>query len=115
MIRRTLAALFLCVFAMTAAASPVTGKWKASVTLPNGDMVNADIEFKDVDGKLSGTIFVPETGQLPMEELKLAGDELSFRVTADANVYAVKVTVSGDTMKGTFKVGEGSGSITATR
>jgi hypothetical protein len=98
-----------------AAAGPVTGKWKLSAMAPDGEH-NAQIEFKEEEGKLAGAILLDGGTAIPLREVKLEGQELAFTVTAQGGVYTMKLTVSGDSMKGTFAGTEGAtGTVTASR
>ena len=113
---RILLVFSLFAFALAAVAAPtVAGKWTAIVTMPNGDEVKASVDIQDDGGKLSGSIFVAETGKLPMQDMKLEGGELTFKVTNDTTTYFVKMTLKGDSLDGTFKVGNSTGTVKATR
>jgi hypothetical protein len=98
-----------------AATSPVTGKWKLIAIAPDGEH-SARIEFKEEEGKLAGAILLDDGASIPLREVKLEGRELSFQGMAQGGVFTMKLTVSGDSMKGTFSSAEGAtGTVTATR
>ena len=98
-----------------AGGAAVAGKWKMTAQMPSGGEMKLDIEIKDESGKLSGTISPADGPVLPLQDVKLEGSELSFKVTADPGTYALKLTVSGNSMSGTFQGPDGSGKLSATR
>ena len=56
-----------------------------------------------------------EQGSIALQELKVDGDELSYRIPASGGVV-VKLTVAGAAMNGTFTAADGAaGKVTASR
>jgi hypothetical protein len=98
-------------------ASSVIGRWKmvaTSSSRPEGR--NLVLDLKNDGGKLTGSIG-PEGGDsAAITDAALSGSELTFKVsTGDAN-YELKMTSSGDSLKGSFKSSEGgTGTITGKR
>lgn len=97
--------VLLAVFALTLSAADVTGTWKASMEGGGGGDVT--FVFK-VDGtKLTGTASSEMSGEVPITEGKLDGNNISFTVTINANGEEMKIshkgTVSGNEMKLTIQ------------
>ena len=79
---------------MTASAADVAGTWKATSETPNGSFETTFV-FK-VDGeKLTGTTSNQMSGELPISDGKIDGDNLSFRVTANFNGNEFKLNYKG--------------------
>ena len=93
----------------------IAGRWKLNAKRPEGRESNVEIEIKEDAGKLSAAILAGDMS-IPLEDVKLEGNELSFkRVTANGT-YGVKMTVGKNSMKGTYSApGDESGPVTATR
>jgi hypothetical protein len=97
-----------------AAAADVAGKWNVTATTSSGREYKLELELKNEGGKLTGTMASSE-GSIALEDVQLNGDQLSYKLPAGAG-YAVKFTVAGDSMKGTFSGGDGAtGQTTAVR
>ena len=113
---RTLA--FFCIFGLlaSAAASAVVGTWKVNAKGPDGSEHRLNFEIKEDTGKLAGTLVTEEGATVPVRDMKLDGGELSFRIEAEGAVWAVKLTVAGNSMKGKYTAESGeSGPFEATR
>ncbi len=111
-------AFFLSV-ANTAAAAPdsdLVGKWKLQATM-GGDTKDYDIEFKNEEGKLSGVLYTPDSGDaIPLSNLEYKDGALKFTVSAPDGDYPCEATVSGKKMTGHFKTPGGqSGDFEATK
>jgi hypothetical protein len=85
------------------AADVVSGKWKASLDGPNGQM-ELVFTLKAEGAKLTGTVSGP-MGEQPVANGKVEGDALSFDVDAGGGTISHKGKVSGDTMKLTVEGG----------
>ncbi len=118
--------LFLLLLAPLAiAAADVSGKWAGSmdVKLPDGSVNSTPVtaEFKQTGATIAGVAGVAGSDQFAVEKGMLDGSQLTFEVHAPDGLYAVKVTLVGDTqMKGdvTFTSPEGTkviASLTMTR
>lgn len=93
----------------------VTGKWKMTANTPDGNTHNVDLVVKEDSGKLAGEL-VSERGALPIQDVALNGDELTFKLILDVGPIPFKLKVDGDTMKGTITTPDGaSGTVTAKR
>lgn len=67
----------LSVFATSAVAADVSGKWIAQVPGFQGDTIEVTFTFKVEGAKLTGTIGSP-MGEQPISEGKVSGDDISF-------------------------------------
>ena len=93
-------ALCLSVVSLAIAAE-VNGKWKAEFTSPDGQQRVNTFTFKVEGEKLSGTV-AGSQDETPIENGKIAGDEISFTAERPFGSFAYKGKVSGDEIK--FKV-----------
>ncbi|MFH1185782.1 MAG: hypothetical protein V1755_12215, partial [Chloroflexota bacterium] len=67
----------LTLFAGSAAAADVDGKWTAQVPGFQGDTIDITFTFKAEGAKLTGTVGSP-MGEQPISEGKIGGEDLSF-------------------------------------
>lgn len=108
-----IAFLALCSM-MTAAAADVGGKWNVTAQTGGRD-VKVEMELKDAGGKLTGSMSTPQ-GTVELTEIKLSGNELTFKIPTGDATYTIKMNVNGDSMKGTWTAeGGDSGPMTAAR
>jgi hypothetical protein len=81
----------------------VTGTWKSSNTNQNGQVRETTFKLKAEGEKLTGTISGRQN-DTAIEEGKIKGDEISFKVTREFNNNKVVIKyngkVAGDTIKG---------------
>jgi hypothetical protein len=98
------------VTASRSAAKPagVAGHWNCEVTTGSGRPYKLQLDLTEEGGKLSGAI-TRSDGSAPLDEVKLEGNNLSFKVAADGTVYTVKLTVEGQTLKGSYANAAGEG------
>src|SRR5260370_20029485 len=94
-----------------AMAADISGKWTGDMPGRGGDTAPTTFTFK-VDGeKLTGGVAGAQ-GEMPIQEGKIAGNQISFSTTFDAGGNSIKIlykgTLSGDQMKMT-REREGSG------
>jgi len=97
----------LAVFALTALAADVSGKWVAQVPGRGGQTREVTFTFK-VDGdKLTGTMSTP-MGEREISEGKVSGDEISFSMVMSFGGNEVRMLykgkVEGDQIKFTRQV-----------
>jgi hypothetical protein len=92
--RRVLLAVVMTLgMAATAFASDVTGKWVGNVDTPNGP-IELTYEFKGSGETLSGTV-ASAMGSLPLTEVKVAGDVITYKVTIEgAGTISHEATVN---------------------
>lgn len=102
--------LLLSLFAIsvfTATAADISGTWKAALETPNGPL-ETTFKFKVDDGKLSGTAANQFSGELPISDGKVEGDDVSFSVKASFNGNDFKLNykgkIAGDEIKLTVEV-----------
>jgi hypothetical protein len=107
--------LVICALAATALAANVTGKWKMTANAPDGNTHNVELVVKEEAGKLTGSLET-ERGSMPLQEVVLNNDELTFKLVLDMGAIPFKLKVDGDTMKGTLTSPDGAtGTVTAKR
>jgi hypothetical protein len=85
-----------------AIAADISGKWTGDMPGRGGDTAPTTFTFK-VDGeKLTGSMTGAQ-GDMPLQEGKIAGNQISFSTTFDAGGNSIKIlykgTLSGDQMK----------------
>jgi hypothetical protein len=109
----------LCACALAApsfaASASVAGKWKGQGKTNSGRERAFVLELTDENGKIAGTLSVDE-GTVAIEDAKVEGNELTFKLSVDEGTYTIKVTVDGSSMKGSYRgPGGESGDITAAK
>jgi hypothetical protein len=92
---------------MTASAADVSGTWKGSAETPNGT-VERTFVFK-VDGdKLTGETSSNMFGKATIEDGKIDGDNISFKISVSLQGSDAKVNykgkVAGDEIKFTVEI-----------
>jgi hypothetical protein len=101
----------LALLLAVAMAADISGKWAGDMPGRGGDTTPTTFTFK-VDGeKLTGSMTGPQ-GDIPLQEGKVAGNQISFSTTLDFGGNSIKLlykgTMSGDQIKMT-REREGSG------
>jgi hypothetical protein len=92
-----IACFAIAMLTITARAADVTGKWSGQVP-SRGEAAAATFTFK-VDGdKLTGTMTSPQ-GEVPLQEGKVSGDQISFAMTGGNAKILFSGTVAGDEIK----------------
>jgi hypothetical protein len=102
-----LAASFTLLLGVTALAedkpADVNGTWKSSFTNQNSQVRETTFKLKAEGDKLTGTVS-GRNNDTAIEDGKIKGDEISFKVTREINGNKVVIKyngkVSGDTIKG---------------
>ena len=94
-----------------ALAADISGKWSGDMPGRGGDTTPTTFTFKVDGSKLTGSMTGPQ-GDIPLQEGKVAGDQISFSTTLDFGGNSIKIlykgTVSGDQIK-MSREREGSG------
>ena len=94
-----------------AMAADISGKWTGDMPGRGGETASTTFTFKADGEKLTGTMTGPQ-GEVPLQEGKVAGDQVSFSTTQDFGGNSVKIlykgTLSGDQIKMT-REREGAG------
>jgi hypothetical protein len=97
----------LSVSPVLAAVGDATGTWTWTMER-NGQTITTTLKLKQDDTKLTGTISGRNNSETPIEDAKIEGDTISFRVTREFNgnrmVIKYRGTLSGDTIKGKSEV-----------
>jgi hypothetical protein len=108
----------MCLFAVTAFAADVNGKWVYEMTTPNGDKRQGTLNLTAEGEKLTGTVSGMR-GETPISEGKISGDDISFAVVRSRDGQEFKMLykgkVVGNELKLTVQFGERSFDITAKR
>ncbi len=80
-----------------------TGTWKWSFTTQNGQTRETTAKLKVEGDKLTGTVSGRQN-ETPIEDAKLNGEDISFKVTREFNgnkiIQKFAGKISGDTIKG---------------
>ena len=98
MIRRILfSALCVLSCAVGGRAAAIDGRWEGRMKSPEGEDMQLTFSFKADGDKLSGSVETP-SGDLPISDGKIKGDEFSFVVDAGGNSIDHQGKVSGDTI-----------------
>lgn len=101
--------------AAVAQGASVAGYWNCDAKSSSGRQYKLQLDLAEEDGKLSGTVTRAD-GSVPLDDVKLQGNQLSFKIAADGAVYTVKLTLEGQTFKGSYtSPGGESGSVTGAR
>lgn len=99
---RMMVAAMAVLFAMTASAADVSGKWTGQMPTRNGDTREVTFNLKADGDKLTGTMGGPQ-GDIEIKDGKVSGDHISFSTHLEFNgnsfVLLFKGTVSGDQIK----------------
>lgn len=86
---------------VVAVAADISGKWKAEFTTPDGTARVNTFTFKVDGGKLTGTVAGGQD-ETPIQNAKIAGDEISFTAERPFGTFTYSGKVSGNEIK--FKV-----------
>jgi hypothetical protein len=79
-------AVMCCFIALMAFVADVSGKWSGTLPTPDGQTIPVTYNFK-VDGdNVTGTAESPN-GQVTVDNGKIKGDSILFKVTVDGNDY----------------------------
>ena len=94
-----------------AMAADISGKWTGDMPGRGGDTTPTTFTFKTSGDKLTGTMTGPQ-GDIPLQDGKVSGDQISFTTTLDFGGNSIKLlykgALSGDQIKMT-REREGSG------
>ena len=80
-------------FAVTMYAGDITGKWTGKMETPNGSR-DVNMTFKVDGAALTGSVS-GRNGDTPIENGKVAGDDISFTVTRKFNDQEMKTNYTG--------------------
>lgn len=105
--------LLAAVLVVSAFAADIAGKWKATGEGPDGAF-DVEFNFKTNGDKLTGTATGP-MGEVPITDIKVEGDKISFNVDAGDFMIVHKGAVSGNEMKLKVEMGDQTMDMTAKR
>jgi hypothetical protein len=98
-----------------ALGADVAGKWNVTAVTPEGSEMKAQMVLKNQGGNLAGEMISPR-GTFTLQDIKVSGEELTYKIATGDSVYGIKLAVTGDSMKGTWSGADGtSGAVTAKR
>lgn len=104
--------LLVVVLASLGAAADISGKWSGDVPGRGGDTTPMTFTFKADGDKLTASMTGPQ-GEVPLQDGKVAGDQITFTTTLNFGGNSVKIiykgTLSGDQIKMTRQREGGSG------
>lgn len=93
----------------------VTGTWDVSSRDQNGDPTKAVLIVKAEGGALTGSLQLGER-KIPLQKVEQNGDKVSLQMPYEDVTLTVKLTLTGDTMKGEWSTSSGeTGPVNATR
>src|SRR6266702_2059694 len=89
---------------LLAADHNLAGTWKATFTTQNGQTIESPLKLKQDGDKLRGVATGRNGNETPLEDIALAGDQVSFKLTRERNgekvTTKVVAKVTGDELKG---------------
>jgi len=99
---KTLVCMLLgAVFAMTALAADVSGKWAGTFVPEGEDSSKAFVILKQTGTSVTGSAGPDEGQQWPLTDGKLVGNKLTGTVSSpDGMVFKLDLTLDGDRIKG---------------
>jgi hypothetical protein len=83
------AALSGGLFFLLCITSALDGRWTGMIQTPDGNSLDVVYNFKTSGDTLTGTAASP-AGEVSIDNGKVSGDNFSFEVTVDGNVYPHK-------------------------
>jgi hypothetical protein len=90
----TLVVALFSLFVFAASAADVTGHWKGSYTSPDGQTRESTFDLKAEGSTLTGKV-IGARGEVPIQEGKVSGDEISFVVVRNFGGNEVKILYKG--------------------
>src|ERR1700682_861254 len=95
-------AMIAALFAFSAAAADVSGKWSGNYTFENGNGGAAFMSLKQSGTTLSGTAGPGEDQQWTITSGKIQGNTVSIELKSpqDGAIYKIQLTLAGDNLKG---------------
>ncbi|MCX6606234.1 MAG: hypothetical protein NTV52_21945 [Acidobacteria bacterium] len=101
---RTIALIFLTAFLSLAA--DLTGKWELRGTSSDGEQTSVQLIVRDSGGTLSAVVNI-EGGSIPVKDLTVTGDDVSFKISAEGTTYTLKLVLKDGFLKGTYSGTDG--------
>lgn len=91
-----LSAIFLCSVVFICLAADLSGNWKSTLKMPDGDLA-VTCKFKADGEKLTGVV-ISSYGELPVINGKISGTDFTFTVQFDQNIIPNKGKFYGDSI-----------------
>ncbi len=107
-------AMTLLAAGLLLASNAAVGTWEVISAVDGGDESTWKLVITEDGDQLAGTIS-GESGDFSLHEVKLNGDELTFKVTIDDQTYVSAVKISGSKFEGAFKGGPTKGTLKGTK
>jgi hypothetical protein len=96
--------------------SSAAGKWQIVGKDDGGGDHPAVLTLKQESGKWGGEIELAEGGNFPLADLKVSGNDVSFKIQMDGGDIQLKLAIAGKEVKGTYTMADGNkGSITGSK
>jgi len=93
--------LLIALFAMTAMAADVTGKWSGSFVPEGQDPSGAFVILKQAGSTLTGSAGPDEGQQWPLTNGKITGNKITGEVTSpEGMIFKLDLVLEGDHIKG---------------
>src|SRR5947209_7418115 len=116
MLSAALALLVLLAGPVRAADAPaIVGTWDCTSSTADGNDATWTLAVKEEDGKLVATVQDSSIGEIAISDFKATGNDASFNAEHGGAGYAVKLTVKGPALEGTFEGDQASGTIKGTK
>ena len=92
-----ISSIFLFVFALVCFAADLTGDWKGSVQIPNGEKLDLTYKLKAEGEKLTGVVS-SSFGDLSLLDGKIKGNDFTFKLDFGGNVMEQAGKLYGDSI-----------------
>ncbi len=100
-------------------SSNVSGTWTLTLETPRGSQDSTATLTMAEDGKVTGEVESERGGSASVEDGRMSGDELSFKVTRDMGgrsmTASYRATVTGEALEGNFSAGPMNFELEGTR
>ncbi len=107
--------ILLLTLSVAGFAADVTGNWNITAPTRNGGEMKVRLSIHADKDSYSGVIS-NEEGEAVLRDVRVKDGEMTFLVETDKDTYEVAATVSGDIIKGSYKVNKTpGGTFTGTR
>lgn len=103
---RKAALLFAFTLSLSGFADDVAGKWKVVAKDSGGEEIKADLSLKQEDGKLTGTMALPDA-TLQLKDVQFKENVLTYHLEHGGMPVSVKMTLDGGKLKGNYTVDGG--------
>ncbi len=96
--------------AACAAETPVAGKWNCTNVSETGAQSRWTLAIRNDGGKLAGSLTDGEI-ELPLSEMKIDGNSLTFQFEINGKPYKFQGDVNGKKLEGKYSGEEASGKL----